>query len=429
MINWLLVLSLAIIMMITFYSNQKCFLSPPFIVSSVMFITALLLAFNTDYWGYVISIDTYYIIVLAVLFFSFGHLLTYKSSATLFSNHSVSIVNYELKQLKKKHYYLLMIVSVVLFLAFAYHQYSNASSIGMSGSLSQIVIANRWYVENKSGNEFFKLIFVIHRVIAYFSVFVFFYNLIIRKRKEHLLLTIIIVIPYFFCCALSSNRSDVIAAIGFFLFIIMFLVYYKSNWLTRKENKRLIFFVIILMVFGVFLFRLLGYLTGKSTLSNAYDNVSLYAGSSFISFDIYLQNKGTSFPLGDKPLLFRGIYSIFNMIGFNIDAHAFYKPHQYWGRWGANVYSSLLEYHMKFGFIGLLVMELLIGSFYGIFWKKMRNNHITWPSIIILGELFFYYLCMYSIDERLFSQFFTLTSFVEVFFILFLYKRVFTIKK
>ena len=117
------------------------------------------------------------------------------------------------------------------------------------------------------------------------------------------------------------------------------------------------------------------------------------------------------------------------MFGFNIDAHSFFKPHQHWGRWGANVYSSLLEYHIKFGTLGLLVMEVMIGMFYGCIWKKIKSGVASWPLVIIYGELFFYYICMYPIDERLFSQFFTLTSFIEVFLIIVFVNKLFDLKK
>ena len=417
MTNWLLLFFLLLITWLCYCLSDGCLLSPAFIVSAVMALTSLLLAINTDYWGYEISLNTVMCIVLSVLAFGVGEFFSFRSKKVVILDTARYLDNYQVATISKSVYVLLAVVSVGMFLIYFYTQLHNASKIGMEDSLSNIIIANRWYVEEKENETIVKFIFRVHRVIVFSVIFNYLYKLIIEKRNKNLFATIVISIPFFCSCVLSSNRSDLIYAASYLIFLILFLHYRSNGWQMQKSNTKMVRIIILIFIIALILFRLLGYLTGKSVTTTAYDNITAYMGSSFICFDKYLLNNGADFPASDTPLLFRGIYSIINMFGFNLDAHSFFKPHQHWGIWGSNVYSSLLEYHLKFGMVGLLIMEILIGAFYGTIWKKIKSGIASWNLVIVYAELFFCYLCMYSLDERFFCQFFTLTSFVEVFFI------------
>lgn len=426
--NWLLFILLLCLGILSFFFNRRCILTPSFVMTGVMMLSALLLALNTDYWDYRISIETLVIILMSVLAFWVGETIALHSKRVIIVGRASYLDDRQLIKLSSWKYYLLIVVSFILFGIFFYFQYINASSVGMAGSISSLVSANRWYVENRVGGEIEKFLFICHRVLVYLMIFYYFYNKICFNLRGKKILTILIALPYFLSCAISSNRSDIISFASFLIFIIIFLNYRKINW-ESSNNGKLILSLVAIGALALYAFRMLGYLTGKSLLSSTYDNISLYAGSPFLSFDMYISGKAQGFDSNSHPLLFRGIYSIINMFGFNIDAHSFFKPHQHWGRWGANVYSSLLEYHIKFGTLGLLVMEVMIGMFYGCIWKKIKSGVASWPLVIIYGELFFYYIYMYPIDERLFSQFFTLTSFIEVFLIIVFVNKLFDLKK
>ena len=119
--------------------------------------------------------------------------------------------------------------------------------------------------------------------------------------------------------------------------------------------------------------------------------------------------------------LFSALKRTLNSLGFIFPVSASATPHQYWtsenGRWGSNVYTSLFPFFVNYGGAVLLALETFFGFIYGAMWKFLKSKAVTWSAILVYADLFFYYIAMFSIAERILSQLFTITSLVEILFI------------
>ena len=193
----------------------------------------------------------------------------------------------------------------------------------------------------------------------------------------------------------------------------MYLSYNKSGWVnSTKINRKLVARVGIIAVVMIVLFRYLGTLSGKSGMYTAYDNISIYVGSSIVCFDKYVT--GTSnLPQDFSVTLMGSLWSMLNRFGANIHISEHVWSHQYWMHGASNVYTSIFPLYVKFGAIGTFILELLFGFISGSLWYRLKQGIASWAFVVVFGSFFFCFT-YYSIAERVFSQIFTLTSVIEI---------------
>ena len=154
--NWILVFFFAVFLIFEFFINKKQLLAPSFVVTGVMLLTASILAINTDYWRYVIGLNTCLTIIFSVIIFSLGYHLAYFLcvSGGREKSKSKPLV---LPTPSKNTYAWVALLSFLFFVVFFIIQYINAASVGMSSTISDIVKANRWNVEAKRFEIFEKI--------------------------------------------------------------------------------------------------------------------------------------------------------------------------------------------------------------------------------------------------------------------------------
>ena len=244
--------------------------------------------------------------------------------------------------------------------------------------------------------------------------------------NEHKVLTFLVIIIYAMCCVLTSNRGDLLAMASTIIFLILFFNYKKKNWSYKASNVSTKFKVFLIFAVAIGGFRLLGYLTGKSNMYSFYDNICVYLGSPIVCLDRVVTGTANLRP-GFHVTLVTSLLRMLNSVGIHIDLTGYVTPHQYWtsqtGRWGSNIYTSLFPFYINYGLVPLFISEFIFGSLYSILWNSVKSGKGSWTSFIIYADMFFYYICMFSIAERFFSQFFTLTSMVEIAVIAFIVKQ------
>lgn len=417
MTNWMLTFSLLIIFYINYRCGKRCYLSPSVIVTAVMLMSSIVVSINTDYWEERISLSTYFIIVCSVVIFSLIEIIIEKNNIyiVLFKGNYISRDNYLV--LPKYFYFVCIVFGIVTVILFFVKLFSHASIVGVITNFSSLIQANRYGEDSGISTRFdllVRLLFIMLKCMVSVALFVQLYNKVINEKRENFLKLIILSVLYFICCVLTTNRSDVIAFAITFIFMYLFISYFKKGWIGKKIRKGIGLKIVLIFVIALIAFRLLGYLTGKSDTYSLYDNMCIYMGSPIVCFDKFINGSGVRFISEYKPQLFKGIYSVINLLGGNIQINNYVFPHQYWNHAGSNIYTSLFVYYYKYGMIGLFFIESILGFLYGIMWKNLKKQYVKISFIVIYCNLFFYYIVMYFAAERFFSMLFTITSVFEI---------------
>lgn len=421
--NYFLLTMLFVLTIIGLKIGRNNLLSPTFVMPLSLAISSFIVTVNTNYWNYVVSFDTALIIIFSIITFFIGHIL---SRVFIFKLKKVSqTVSIEESHLQEPGRFMLLAFLAycsIVFLYVFWTQYKGAAAIGMGQMLSSIIEANRYYIE-KDSKFLFKLLLITSKVICEYVIVIYYINKILYKKSINGLITLMIVIMNLLSFIMTTNRTDIISLSVFLIFTIFYFEYVFHNWRSSCIGAKKIIKSIFVIFICLIMFRLLGYLTGKSELYSFYDNLCIYIGSSIVCFDKVVCDNYITFPFGYTPQLFSGVYSFLSILGVDTVTDNLVWPHQYWDNGASNLYTGLFIYYFNYGILGLLGVEMVLGYIYGVLWKRVSTNQVSLGGVIVYGSIFFYYLSMTSIYERFFTHFFTITTIIEIFFIWILIDR------
>jgi oligosaccharide repeat unit polymerase len=412
--NYLLVTFLFMILLFSYGGSNSILISPHFIITGVFLLSATVVAINTGYWNYSISLKTTLLITAALVSFGVGQFFGTRISIRRRSlvdkcNDADNCIG--IPELTNGYILFSTIIGIVTVILFYRQQHHNASLVSTVTNLTTMITTNRYKLgagATRSGHIIFLL--VTFKALTYVAIYLALHAKMISNRKFPIFKLVPIIIMYFFSAAISTNRFDLIVFGSSIIYAVGYMYYKKVNWLPRA-NKKLVFRFFVIFVCVLFAFRMYGYLTGKSASSSLYDNISIYIGSSIICLDSYVTGASGISPLY-RPQLLKGIYNALGYFGIKIPS-TFSLPHQYWSNGASNVYTSLLPFLVLFGVIGLIVAKFVFGLIYGHLWKKIKSG--KHEMLAMCYGSFFNYLTMFSIAERMVSQLITLTTLVEIF--------------
>lgn len=413
--NFCLTIILLLLSKTSYHINNKCILGPSFVMSASMCLSSLIVTINTTYWNYSVSLETLLIITLSVISFMIGNTIVNQSKTNYCFNKNINVNNVFFKKTNIIHVFLLLAFSVVVFIYVFYTQHSRGAAIGMGQDLSSVIQANRYYLQNES-NILMKLLLSAVKVLCEITIIRYFVFKNMYKKKTSSLFLIIMLVVTLLNFMMTTNRTEIISISSFVLFSLLYSKYIHYKWSKEALNIKIILKIILILFVALLIFRLLGYLTGKSDLYTFYDNICIYIGSSIVCFDKVITGNNIAFPYGYVPQIFGGYTIFLNMLGFNVEIDNLVWPHQYWDNGASNLYTSFFIYYVNYNVLGLLIIECFLGMIYGYIWKKVYLNRFSWVGVTIYGSILFYYLAMTPIYERFFTHFFTVTTLLEIIF-------------
>jgi oligosaccharide repeat unit polymerase len=176
----------------------------------------------------------------------------------------------------------------------------------------------------------------------------------------------------------------------------------KNKW--KRINTFKIYAICLLGVvvfYAVFIY--LGTFTAKTSLENASEKIAIYSGGSIVALDRYLTDghMHRSSIFGQETLI--NVYGLLSKIGFNAPTFSRHLEAISLGGYATNVYTSLRRYISDYGYLGMILMQILLGVFFGGFYMKIKS--LKTPSILMLiYSYLFYALIMQGIDEILMSN-------------------------
>ena len=405
----LLLITLLFIIFIYIFLLKKSLISPtvaytlPFVFSSAIMI------FNNIVWKIDISQETYLIVIASVLFLSFGELYAsfiYRKKET--TNNYIKI----LKPNVKFTYLFIIFITITL-----YFYINFVFKIGSANLSNSVTLLAAFRGAEKSMSLALKMSIGISRTLAYYYLYSFIQNYVFLNTKK-----IIYFIPVLIYIIISISSSSRIEFLYFYVFSVV--IYYtflkiKFNWIKIINIKRLTNILISIMII-LLSFYMLGFLTGKSLDYNAFEIITIYAGSSIPALDNYINNFNYDFSNFGSETLFNE-KNFLNII-FNIkDSQNQFLEFTNIGEslYRTNIYTNIRRLLNDYNYFGLFFIQFLTGFIYSIIYLKMKkekhNNNLTF-----IYSYFLIYLIFSVIDERVISLIPTYTSFFTIMLFIFL---------
>lgn len=403
---YILLISLVILLIISLYISKKDVFSPWTISISMFLVSSSIAALNIDLWGDISSV-TVIIIILGLIFFGLGEILTrsvlskllnskknsnkYSKERTLFPIHVPGII-----------ISIVLIFFIVTFILMFRETYQMSILAGNPQGVSTMMIyARNAQVEGMSFSNFVSLLYNLSFSISYYLCFVYLYNQIIFEKKSNVLL-----IPIFIFLIMSylpTGRTLYINFIATNLMMYFLLLRIKQYGKNIRISKALVYGLIALIAFFV-LFIFLGTFTAKTNLENGVEKISIYAGSSIKALDIYLQqpNNNGAEAFGQETLI--NIYGFLSKINISVPVTSRHLEFVQFGDYlTTNIYTALRRYINDYGVVGMVMLQYLIGCFFGGFYfiVKYLKVNLIW---ILIYSYFFYALVMQSIDDIFLSE-------------------------
>ena len=396
---YLLLISLIILLIISFYLNDKSISAPSIIFTFGFVFQAIWASFYKVKWDLNLNIRTFLVIFIGVLEFlivSFivQHLVKMRRKDNALEKKKINVI-----KICKNKEVVFLITGIVISLAFLY-----CVVLCVNGSFSSFnsiihAISNFNDITKFSNYTEVRIPFVVNNlqvfVIAsgYWFLYVIINNYIAEKKIK--IIEILIVINSLICSTLSGSRTNfvmiLIAGICFYLIIRS-----RCKDTNKILNKKLIMIAACLSIVFLLLFPSFAKLLGRKLKSNSIDYLSIYCGAEIKNLDLILPQLDTM----EKNNIWgsQTFYSMIGSIGQKIGFEGYKKyqldlPFQSVNGYDlGNVYTTFYPYIYDFGYIGavILVCIMAIISQYTYYKAKTVKESTSYSNIWILiyGNVF-----------------------------------------
>lgn len=403
---YLLILGSIILLFFATRTVNRDYANPGFIYLAVWLIASVSTALYSSKWGEEISLVTVIIILLGNAIFLMGVL----SSSTLFPARQIPI---KLARVRVNN---ICIILVLLFLAFSVKTvYSELvylatqsrqpiSGIFKTIELARHMTTNYDFAISRLSLNLLRINFAVGIVFFYFFCESIFSDDKGIFYKGKLLLISLISLGV---SLLSTGRTEMLGLISGYavLYILFYSRYYAwaDSHYSRKLFRALLtigfLFIVLFIVVGTFV---LNRVDNQSELGFL-DNLIKYMGSPIQAFDYYLKNPSlyaNNQVFGENTLI--AIYGSLKSLGLsNYDLTPFLPVVNFNGD-KTNVYTIYYYFIKDFGYLSILIMQILYGFFFGSFYYSIKRRGFS-PLKVIIYSLFAYPLVISFFQETLLS--------------------------
>ena len=213
---------------------------------------------------------------------------------------------------------------------------------------------------------------------------------------------------------LTGGRTWLIHLICELFIYSIFMYRNKQRW-RKKGNLKIIVISGLVFCLFLYLFPRLGLLIGKGVGRDPAEMIGYYAGSSIALFSNWLKNYFNTIYqkqfIGENTLF--GWYNFIRIFGFDFPVHETPLEFTYIPNFYSNIYTALRRYIQDYGIPGMLIIEMLLGTFYGIIYEKIKVTKNTGGLLLFYGMIF-YPIAEHPIEERFFCKVLTGGSIFEI---------------
>ena len=402
---FLFFLTMALLTAGVFIFYQYDILQPAVLMSGSMAFSAFMAYLTMARWGLPFSVDSYFLLTLAISMFIFGSIFcSWCGFSRCKLKNSICEYRYE----PKVWITFVVIFGMILLAVFSFRELYNLSvSLGNTTGYVNIIKTIRPYIENQSVSlsRWMNYRHVVASALASIFSYMFLFNSFYSKFKFRDLMLVLPIILYVPFMIFTTGRMAMMS-FGIFVFVLGTLLYQKSKSYTKKSTyNALIFFAVSGILFIAF-FLFMGFFTGKIANENRTVSMILahYAGASLPAFDkaihtIYTDNGF----VGSHTLL--GVYRILSRVGIDVPSVDIFLPFVKFNGIDTNVYTAEWRYYRDFGIFGMSAIMWILGAAYTFFYNCLKYGK-TSPFFLILYACISFPLLLSSIDERFFLDLF-----------------------
>lgn len=375
-----------------------------------------------------ISVTTILIVVSAIFVYMIGYVLMKRAL------QSGGIINYSGKERtfripSKTFTFSCFVIEVIIAVMVFRSTLSIARLINAGANiLNMLQYARNAYLYTDAGMglglsiaSFFVL------ALGYFYTYVIMYCVVgkgqtMRSALASHKLEALIVVVSLLSGMMGTGRTFLIKYIVF-----LFITFYYTRFMKGKM-KRVTFHglmktvVKILLALALFfaLFQAMGILTDKTGKASAVDMFYGYSGAAVVALDRSIESysyDGRFF--GEES--FYGFYGFLNALGCNIPNDILHLPFVDIGNGNStNIYTSLRTYLYDFGFVGLYIVQFLLGMVSAAMYALMYRFQMH-PIYLAVYGILVYGTAMQGIEEITLRNFMSITNVFLIFFFAILY--------
>ena len=217
---------------------------------------------------------------------------------------------------------------------------------------------------------------------TYFFIASFFKkNIVTRFGKVLLLLSIFVGVFVFVLGAAKFGLLQLMT-------IALFTYVYYSTKTFAQGRLFLLARVLVFVVIALVCINTLTFFRLENTTKNVVDTLCIYAGSSIMGLNSWLQTDSYSIFFGEET--FWGVRKMLNIIIPSIETtKQFDEFTHFFNGSSTNIYTAYRAFFSDFGWMGLILISFLIGMFYSIFYCYVRRSNKD-LFIVVYAFLFFY---------------------------------------
>jgi oligosaccharide repeat unit polymerase len=385
---------------------------------------------NYEYWGVNYSFYLTAALLLCIMSIGFGELLSRGMFNKIFEkNNSFYVVdiNFRIRNFHPSKILLFVIFVIgVLTCYFSYKQFlSIALMAGYSGTGYMMeFVRNVYLFSDYPKNYLIVILSYLQTGVAYVITLIVINNFVVgqhdkRKFRDFIKNNIgyfVMLIPFFLLAVLTTGRAIFMQFACYAMFVYL-VTYQKAFKFKKIRLRKLIKIAFISMISFLLVFFMLGLLTGKSNSSQILDTLSTYIGSSIPGLNHHLVTVAPE----KEYQIFYGIKTFMNRFGahFPISEALYRNDITFPNNGGTNIYTAIWLYYSDFGWMGIIVFNVILGWFVTLL-EKFSKNSMNGLWIILYGY-YGYFLVRQIIAESFISYILTTTRIFDLLSIILCY--------
>jgi len=400
---FLLTILLLILLLFVYVYTKKDIISPAFLFTLSFIPMCFIAIINYKNWGLNLNIKTFLVVfggVFEFIIITFAINFFAKKNNFENSKDDTKIIDkYNISLSKKLLFFVFLVFFDLLYLYFVVKavggSFSNFASISNSISRYDKLTKFSDASDLKSIPSILTNIRVMFIASGYWFIYVTIFNYIKTRKVEKMNILIIIFIAIL--SLLQGGRTVLFYYLLSLVVLYIFLSRKINNKTLSKVDFKNVKKMIVLIIIFIALFIPLANLLGRNVNSSFGYYISIYCGAQIKNLDTFIVNNNV--PINSKKILKSQTFiNIVKPIAskLKINGYSSYRlvlPFQrYNGNSLGNVYTIFYPFLYDYGYIGVLLLVLLMAAISQIVYiKSINNNNYDVPSI---SALVYNFICI-----------------------------------
>lgn len=386
-----LTLTLFILTILSFFTNNRKFTAPSFLYSISFLFASFFALLNEKNWMLNLNHTTFWIIVLSVLEFIIVCLLVkwiikiIENSYMKEKDVGISIFNFSKG---KKQFIAIEIVQFLFIILSALIIMKVTGQSNLASAVNTLNYSNNGFTSvDISLPTYVSLMLNFNQYIGIVGEYLFAESLIL-KRNFNICLFIEVLLTLASSLLTGARGGSLMSLVSIIIFLFMFI--YKDKRYNSLRIGKYVLIVTTLIIVVLFLLQWSASFVGRNVESfKGFEYISIYVGAEIKNLDTFITTN--AFPIHGQVFGEQTFYSIINFaikhLGLNLADYKLALPYQYInGISLGNVYTTLYPWLYDFGFNGVGVLTALMAIISEIFYSISERNTI---KIAPISRLFY----------------------------------------